>query len=162
MCENHCGGVVISELIPRLLSAAAWKPNELLRITRDDVRVAGEALDISFPGSYSECMLALNGIEFKMWELYRVAPVGRAMHADMPIDVVLKNRWLHENRDKPKHLVSFYTNGLGDETCFDTSNGNRVVELNHERPGDVDAVAEDFEGWLRSEIGTLEWLRAHP
>ena len=158
----------MNDLVIALLEVADFElvPGRLSPTEQDYQRVAHE-LGIRFPDDYRALMKQLDGIDFKNWELFRVLGADDADYRHC--DIVRENQSARERWDMPAYLVTFYTNGLADQTCFDTrvvrDQHYRITEFKHdadewpEAVEDAPTVASTFTEWLRQEIALLRELK---
>lgn len=158
----------MNDLVAALLDVADFErvPGRLSPTQKDYQQVEQE-LGIRFPEDYRALMQHLNGIDFKMWELFRVLGPGDVDFRHC--DIVGANRSARERWDLPAYLITFHTNGLADQTCFDKrivrGPHYRITEFKHdadewpEAAEDAPTVASTFTEWLQKEIALLRELK---
>lgn len=121
---------------------------------------------MQWPASYVEFIESINGVEFPMWEIYRISPRDATPEQSGPFEIVACNRWLHEQWQLPSKLIAFHSDGLGNATCFDAHHGDcaqsAIVRFVHDGDDPLEEGPATFEEWLVEEIERLEWLRDNP
>jgi hypothetical protein len=147
----------IGRLLDTILSLTGFNriPGFSHPSSREIVRAESE-LEFKIPLSYRHALEHLQDIEVPRWELLRV--IGEKDSAASQVDIVSRNLWLRKDRRFPAFLISFFTDGLADETCFDLRTPQdreyEIVIWRHDVPDKKEPVvtkAKTFLEWLRKE-----------
>lgn len=145
----------VHNLIQSLRRFECVEPCDALVLTVEALKRAERELGFAFPPDYVRFIRALDGLALPNWELYRFVP---AAAADLErYDIVTRNRWLRAVRGVPADLIAFFSDGLGDECCFDTTGrhgGWPIFRWRHDAPEDdrLEPEARSFLEWIERAI----------
>ncbi len=132
------------------------------------VAEAEKALELTFPASFRQFLSTTPQMHLpRCARFYWVGTAG----SDGSEDIVRANRVEHEDASSPlpDFLVAFYSDGMGNQVCFDTRTRSEtgeypVVFWDHELDSqeNLQASARRAEGFERAGIvapSFSEWLR---
>jgi SMI1 / KNR4 family (SUKH-1) len=141
----------LKSIIQELLRLKTYEPSDkyalLIEQDFDDIE---NRLRVTLPAAYRALHRAVKGVEFKMWDLYRVVPRQQRLALQSmnqpvwgPDDHTLNERKVHGARF-PNRLIAIANDGLGNIICFDTLSaiGDEFAVVSWEH--DV-ASAPDFD-----------------
>lgn len=129
--------------------------------TPESVAAAEAALGSKLPDSYVTFLRGTADVWQDLWDIFWIYPPSPAPCE--PDDIVACNEFNHSPDHLPSHLTAFYTNGLGDLTCFGVSEDGTDVEpaiFEWYHDGDPEEPAwqthPNFTAWLAQEVTRLE------